>query len=478
MLTIRPKGQGGPLLVLLHWLGGGAQTWQEVGAGLAERGVHTVALDLPGFGEAADQEAKDVPHAVNAAIAEIKKLRAHDGAQPWLLGGHSMGGKIAMIVARRALDGEAGLEGLRGMVLVSPSPPSPEPIEDSRREKHLKTFGTPTPDAGERYADAAAWVKNNTGVLPLPDAIRERAIEGVLTIHPEAFRAWFLQGSKEDWSSAVGTLALPALLFAGKEETSLGMDKQKQLTLTHLPGAKAVLLEGAKHLAPLERPGEVVEYVTEFIAELGLPLPTPEARPGARVVSLLDSERTSPQTRAAMTERLGRSETWNYEPKVFRAAEFRTVRALAQAVVPDAGLDLAGCLDRQLAANKGDGWRFAKLPPDPEAWRRGLVSLNHAARHAYKVAFVALYPDQQEDLLQQAAAGKLGQGLMGALHLGEAAQVLSAEAMKEWFEDVRAEFTRFYVADPRTMDRIGYTGFADELGFTQIALGQQEEFAR
>lgn len=478
MLSNRPKGQGGPLLVLLHWLGGGAQTWQEVSTGLEQRGVRTVALDLPGFGDAAEEEASDVPRAVNAAIEEIRRLREAGPEGPWLLGGHSMGGKIAMIVARRALDGEAGLDGLRGLVLVSPSPPSPEPIDESRRAKHVETFGTPTPDADARYADAEDWVKRNTGTLPLPDAVRERAIAGVLTIHPGAFRAWFLQGSKEDWSGAVGTLELPAILFTGTEETSLGLDKQKALTLPHLPQARTVPLEGAKHLAPLERPGEVVEHVTEFLVGLGLRLPTPESRPGPETEWLMHSERNSPLTRDVMEGRLEQNGTWNHLPEVFSPSEFRTVRALAQAVVPDAGLDLAGCIDAQLAADQGDGWRYAGLPSDPEAWRCGVLSLDHAARQAHGVSFVALYSDQQEALLQQAAAGKLGKGVLGTMHLTEAAHVLSAEAMKHWFEDVRAEFARFYVADPRTMGRIGYTGYADDLGFTQIQLGQQEEFAR
>jgi len=50
----------------------------------------------------------------------------------WMLVGHSMGGKIATIVAARARDGERGLSGLAGIVLVTASPPAPEPMEESR----------------------------------------------------------------------------------------------------------------------------------------------------------------------------------------------------------------------------------------------------------------------------------------------------------------------------------------------------------
>ena len=57
--------------------------------------------------------------------------------------GHSMSGKVSMVLARRAQDAgyatvladpqSAGL-GLRGLVLVAPSPPSPEPMTDEKRQ--------------------------------------------------------------------------------------------------------------------------------------------------------------------------------------------------------------------------------------------------------------------------------------------------------------------------------------------------------
>ena len=473
MLPNEAQGEHGPLLIMLHWLGGGAQTWREVGHGLASRGVHFVALDLPGFGMAANLSATDVQSAADAVAATVRSLRTYAGATPWLLGGHSMGGKIAAVVARRALNGEAGLEGLRGLILTSPSPPSPEPIQETRRAEQLKTFGEPHDNPNERREAAGRWVDGNTGKMPLPDAIRERAINGLLAIPPASFRAWFLEGSKEDWSSRVGTLPLPALLFTGTEETSLGADTQRALTLPQLPEAQLVVLDGAKHLTPLERPGEMVEHITQFLSGLGLTLAVLRQSPDVAFRALLDSAHTSPQTREAMSSRMQHAQSWNAIPQVFTPAEFRTLRALAQCVVPDAGFDLAAALDAQLASDKGDGWRYGLLPPDSEAWRRGLLSLDLAARRAYSLPFLSLYPDQQHALLQEAAAGTGGYPSEPRLEEG-----FTASLMQQWFEDVRGEFTRLYIADPRTMDRVGYTGFADDLGFTQIELGQVEAFER
>lgn len=478
MLPVSVHGHRGPLLVLLHWLGGGAHTWQRLGVALSARGFRVAAIDAPGFGEAANRPASDVTTAVDALAETIGSLRAQFGEPDWTLGGHSMGGKFAAILARRALDGAPGLEKLRGLVLVSPSPPAPEPINETARAQRVEMFGTSSPDPDKQRAAAERWIADNTGKLPLADDLLQSAVEGVLRNSPHAFRAWFLSGSTEDWSTRVGTVDLPTLVLAGTEETKLGAAAQRKLTLPHFPQAQLVEIGRAHHLTPLERPGELLEHFTMFAAAIGLSLPTEDQAPGHATVELIASERTSARTREAMTRRLRRSLDWNHTPEVFTPAAFHTLRALAEAVVPQAGFDLAACVDAQLQRNKGDGWRYATLPDDPEAWKQGLRSLDAAAERAHGVAFVALYPEQQRALLEQAQRAELGPGLLDRLHLRSGSDLYTAEAMQRWFEDVRAEFTRLYMADPRVMDRLGYTGFADDLGFTAIQLGQKEEFER
>ena len=479
MLSSRCEGSaGGPLLVLLHWLGGGAQTWLEVSHGLAARGAVCAAIDLPGFGLSASVDGYGIEAMADQVIETIRDLRSKPGmVQPWLLAGHSMGGTVGAVVARRAVDGEPDLQGLRGLVLVSASPPGPEPVSDAKRTDMLDSLGVITEDSIYRQ-QAGRFVDDNTGTLPLPPAVRDRAVAGVMAMNRDAFRAWLEDGSKEDWREVVGQLALPALIFAGTEDGALGPDAQRTLTLPHFPQATFVVLEAAGHLAPLERPGELIEWLTEFIAGLDLTLATPHSRPSPAFEDLEHSERTSPKTAEAMSNRLRRAQNWNARPQIFSGAEFRTLRALAQAIVPEAGFDLAACVDAELTENKGDGWRFAALPPDREAWHRGLVSLDHAARQAHGVSFLALYPDQQQTLLQHAAEGKVGKSLLGTLGLSDAAQTYTAEELQMWLGEVRTSFTRLYMGDPRTLDRIGYTGFADDLGFTRIQLGQTEVFER
>ncbi len=55
MLFVKESGEHGPLLVLIHWLGGSSRSWSEVIEGLAAVGLRCIAVDLPGFGNSSEQ---------------------------------------------------------------------------------------------------------------------------------------------------------------------------------------------------------------------------------------------------------------------------------------------------------------------------------------------------------------------------------------------------------------------------------------
>ena len=224
MLSVEVQGDRGAFLFLIHWLGGSARSWTEVCEQLAPRGLRCVAVDLPGFGRSVSGEDREfsVQSMVASLIETIRSLRGDETDAPWLLAGHSMGGKLAAIVARAAQQGERGPENLAGLVLVSPSPPEPEPMEESKRQEALRSLGPGTCDADARREHAAKFVDDNTGRLQMSDAVRDRSIDDVLRMNPDALVAWLTEGSREDWSGRVGTLDVPALVMAGTEEQALG----------------------------------------------------------------------------------------------------------------------------------------------------------------------------------------------------------------------------------------------------------------
>ena len=466
MLAFDVQGEDGPLIVMLHWLSGSSHAWQPVAQSLVQGGMRCAALDLPGFGETPTEQFS-LAGTVDQIIQTVRSLRdAND--KPWLLAGHSMGGKLAMLVARAAADQTPGLEGLSGIFLVSPSPASPEPMKESKRTELLETLGQSSGDEAQDYERAGKFVDDNTGKLPLEATLRESAIADLLRMDRRAFAAWLTDGSKQDLARHVGLLPYPALILAGSEEPELGPEAQRKLAAPAFARATVVELQGAGHLAPLERPAELADRILIFARELGLAVAPrlPQLNPSFQ--QLLDSDRTSPQTRAVMQARVDSAKSASTP---FTQEAQLTLQALVRRVVPDAPLDLAGRVTQWLETGSRDGWRFDNLPSDFHAWQQGLASLNAAALSQYCVPFSALYSQQQDALLNAARQGELGKTLAGKLGVGETAASLTATQMQQWFEDVRSALARLYIADPRTMQRVGFTGFADDHGFTHISLG-------
>ena len=439
-----------PVVFCLHFLAGSKRSWNEV-ANRLHTLARVVALDLPGFGEAADHTGytvTDMADAVAAAIREVKPTR-------WLLAGHSMGAKVAMVVARRAEDGEPGLAGLAGIALLTGSPPGPEPMEDDRRQTMLGWFAG---DAGDSRRQATTYIDGAIG-KSLDPAKKEQAVEDVLRANPAAWRAWLAQGSREDWGARIGTLATPAVIIAGGDDAELGPSAQHRLVKPHFSHARLVVLEDAGHLLPMERPGEV----SNLLAEL---LPGPSVPYAYR--ALINSGRVSEHTRELLLDR-ALPDHPAYQPATLNPSELAILRAVMSRVLPQKGpaIDLAARIDARLAGDQGDGWRFAALPSDPNAYRAGLRTLDVAAGRA----FCSLDPAQQDALLHRAANAHLGAKGPGLL---EPAQ------MKLWFEDIRADAVRTYVAHPATLARMGYSGIGyggdgePKSGFHQVGIGERE----
>src|SRR5471032_117273 len=114
-IEVQDRGTGAPALVLLHYWGGSSRTWDGVIAALPA-GYRTVAPDLRGWG---DSDAPADGYALADFADDAQQMIAALGLRDYVLVGHSMGGKIAQLLAARRP------AGLSGLVLVAPSPPVP-----------------------------------------------------------------------------------------------------------------------------------------------------------------------------------------------------------------------------------------------------------------------------------------------------------------------------------------------------------------
>lgn len=449
-----------PTVFLLHALGGSARAWDGLVAALGHR-FQCVAIDLPGFGDATAAADLSVAGMVDHVIAIVKS----SGSSRWLLTGHSMGGKVATIVAARALRGEAGLFGLAGVVLLAASPPSPEPMDEDRRQQMIGWAA----DGPLDETAARTFVDSNVGHALAPEADR-RAIDDLKRTSREAWLAWLERGSREDWSADVATLDMPALIVVGGADGDLGEAGPRATNALVYPRARLHVEVGAGHLLPLERAPELAALIASFwdrTAGTGPSVPESFAR-------LIASSRVSRRMRAALAVR-ALADDAGYRPRVLSRTQLQTLRSIADRVVPQTGraIDLAARLEAQLAAGKGDGWRFSDLPPDREAYGQALDAM---------AGFGDMAPHEQDAWLTRMAAGECSSSIDPAHAPQDGGPALNDAQMKHWFEDLRADLVRLWLAHPATMARIGFDGFANggdgprKQGFERLGAGERESW--
>ncbi len=235
-------------LFFLHALGASARSWDRVIAALPDH--HCIALDLPGFGDHAAMGHVTVADTLNWFAGDVAR---HDAA-PWLVVGHSMGGKIATLTAAQAP------AGLAGVVLVAASPPSPEPMEEARRAEMLGWFA----NGPASEAQAQKFVSANTA-RALPQQLAEQAIADVRRSAPPAWRGWLEQGAREDWNVRAGVIDTPALIVAGAEDGDLGEDAQRRLNAPHYAHHRIERVADAAHLIPYEQPEALAALIASHV---------------------------------------------------------------------------------------------------------------------------------------------------------------------------------------------------------------------
>ena len=247
----------GVTLVLMHFLGGSSREWDEVIPLLGED-VSCIALDMPGFGDSREIPGFSVAEMADAVEATIEE---HVPGR-FVLVGHSMSGKVALVAARRMQNRRAS--GLAGLVLVAPSPPEPEPIADEKRSMMLELLGE---QHGDDRVRARSYITKNE-LRDIPPEVEERASKEVLRMNRDAWTAWLNGGSKEDWGDRVGVLTVPALVLAGEMDLSLGPRQQAELTMPHLQSGELRTVPGCSHLIPMECPATMAVALREFMQKI------------------------------------------------------------------------------------------------------------------------------------------------------------------------------------------------------------------
>lgn len=241
-LPVRAQGAGSTTLLLLHYFGGAGHAWDGVGARLAAT-FRCLAPDMRGFGDAPDTPPDT---GVAQGADELAALIAALDLDRYIFVGHSMSGKIAMALAARQP------AGLRGLVLVAPSPLSPEPIADAERQRLLQGHG----DRSQAEQTARA-----ISAHPLPPADHTQVVADNIRSGRNAWRAWLEHGSREDLMPLAARIAVPTTVIVGSADTVLPAALLTREVVQRIAGSSLVELPDSGHLLPLEAPDALASAI-------------------------------------------------------------------------------------------------------------------------------------------------------------------------------------------------------------------------
>ncbi|MFE6821958.1 alpha/beta fold hydrolase [Streptomyces sp. NPDC057690] len=236
----------GPTLVFLHYWGGSARTWDLVVDRLAGRGVLTV--DFRGWSRSRGLSG---PYTLRQLADDTLAVIAVAGITDYVLVGHSMGGKVAQLVAATRP------AGLRGIILVGPAPAKPAAeITAEYREGLSHAY-----DSDQSVAAARDDILTAT---ELPPSIKSQVTSDSRAGADAARTEWPLRGIAEDITEHTRMISVPSLVVAGENDLVEPVDVLRDNLVPYLSGADFMVIPNAGHLIPLEAPADLVDAIAAF----------------------------------------------------------------------------------------------------------------------------------------------------------------------------------------------------------------------
>jgi pimeloyl-ACP methyl ester carboxylesterase len=251
-LNVYDEGQGTPLL-FVHGFPLTHAMWRGQFP-LAER-FRLIIPDLRGLGGS-----EVVPGTTTMAqLADdcAAVLEALDVTEPVTFCGLSMGGYAAWQFAKRHA------ARLRALVLcdTKAAGDTPEAAETRRKmAEHVLRFGTSAvADAMPAKLFAAATFREQPEVVAAVRTMIEQTAPAGLAAAQQGLAI------REDVRSFLPSIAVPTLVVVGREDAISPVDEMRAIA-DAIPGAQFHIIEGAGHMAPMERPAEFNDLLTQFIA--------------------------------------------------------------------------------------------------------------------------------------------------------------------------------------------------------------------
>jgi len=239
-------GEGSGAVVLIHGWGGDRSVWSAQVENLAPD-YRVVAIDLGGHGESGRaREAWTVAALARDVEAVLDELELAS----FVLVGHSMGGAVALEVARRMPHRTIGIVGVDTFLDFERRPPEPA--------------WSDLLAALDRDFDAAC--SRMVGSMFLADAdpdLVERVVRDTCDADPDVARALLRDLGAFDAAAAARAAGVPVRsIHSAANPTNVEANRR------HAEDFDVVAMDGVGHFPMLERPAELNAHLRRMIEEL------------------------------------------------------------------------------------------------------------------------------------------------------------------------------------------------------------------
>lgn len=244
-LFYQEYGKGLPL-TLLHGYPLDHTIWLEVVPGL-EKEARLILPDLRGHGKSPEPQG---PYSMLAMAEDVVDLWDSLGIDKSVIGGHSMGGYVALALARFFP------ERLAGLALVASRTNADAP--DKRQARLAAIEDVRKNGVREAVLDMPAKLSYNNNV-------RERCREIVLDASPVGVMGVLAaMAERPDSLDLFINLEIPTLIIAGEDDQIVPVESLRAVA-QKMKNPRLVEIPEAGHMPMLEKPDEVVSALTAFI---------------------------------------------------------------------------------------------------------------------------------------------------------------------------------------------------------------------
>ncbi|MFP6891916.1 MAG: alpha/beta hydrolase [Nitrospinota bacterium] len=230
-----------PSIVFVHGAGGDRKGWLPLLREISNRGLHGIALDLPGHGQSPGPGCRSISDYARIAGAFIQET----GLISPVLAGHSMGGAVALTC------GLEFPEKLGGLILVATG---------SRLRVKESIL------AGVRL-DFESTAADIVRIAYSPKASPGLAEEGrrqLLECGPEVLHGDLSACDAFSEMERIEGISLPSLIVCGEEDL-MTPPKYSRYLAEKIPTADLRLIPEAGHMVMAEKPRQVGETIHGFI---------------------------------------------------------------------------------------------------------------------------------------------------------------------------------------------------------------------